>query len=273
MKRERSGFTLIELLVVISIISLLSSVVLSSLNSSRDKARVAAGRQFEAQASRLAGEAAVAVLDLDNCSGATATDRSGFNNNGVLTNGPTWSSSDVPYGGGCSIDFDGSDDSVRIANQIAFDTIHGPSTLSLWFKADSLSGTRRIFSDNCYEWGIYHDNANLYGTVYNNASGGPIATDRWYNAVLTHEHPTGLSNTRIKIYLDGVLKGQGTWSYTSENGINDNPYSIGADACTAGTTFDGKIDNVRIFTKALTASEVGKMYAAEAGRLDRLAER
>ena len=41
MKRDkfRSGFTLIELLVVISIISLLSSVVLASLNSARVKSR------------------------------------------------------------------------------------------------------------------------------------------------------------------------------------------------------------------------------------------
>lgn len=43
MKRPR-GFTLIELLVVVSIISLLSSVVLSSLNTAREKARTSKAR-------------------------------------------------------------------------------------------------------------------------------------------------------------------------------------------------------------------------------------
>lgn len=41
------GFTLIELLVVISIISLLSSITLSSIQSARDRADIAAGLQFE----------------------------------------------------------------------------------------------------------------------------------------------------------------------------------------------------------------------------------
>lgn len=79
--KNNKGFTLIELLMVISVIGLLSSIILASLNSARTKARYAKAQaelsQFIKTAIIAQGESAKPLRDMTgfNCSDCVCRDR------------------------------------------------------------------------------------------------------------------------------------------------------------------------------------------------------
>lgn len=65
------GFTLIELLVVIAIIGLLATMSVVSFSTSREKARLANGLAMSGQVLRGLGDEAIAVYNMDDCTGST----------------------------------------------------------------------------------------------------------------------------------------------------------------------------------------------------------
>lgn len=277
---QKRGFTLIELLVVISIISLLTSIVLASLSSARDKARIGAAKRFSSSVYSVAGDMAVGIWRLNEGSGTTAIEQTGYLSPSALQNGPTWSS-DTPWPTGSSILLDGNNDYIEVASTASLKYQGADMTLAMWVKpsaSDSDGGF--LFSKpwnggGQYNYYFKYEAANtltfqlMGATNYSMTTSASLTAGRWAFVVATVD-----SSKTMKIYIDGVEKASGTHTitnWTPSSGDSSIPLAIGTLypygsgwAGNTGFSAAGYIDDAMIFTKVLTASEVGKMYAAGA---------
>jgi hypothetical protein len=193
-------------------------------------------------------------------SGTTWNDLTGNGNNGTLTNSPTFTSS---FGG--SIVFDGVDDKVTFPNN-TLTTTNGV-TVELWFNTSSGTKYQDIF-----------DVADAYGvwivTNFSGAGSGKLVTsfntttgyissnysaNQWYQVVLAG---SGTSNYQ---YVNGALTG--TSSQTVPSSINLNTARLGnVDGDRASEYFVGNIATLKIYNRALSASEILQNYNSTKGR-------
>jgi len=264
-----NGFTLIELLVVISIISLLSSVILASLSSARNKGTVAAGQVFDDNMYHAMGDTTVGLWNFDEGTGNSSRDLSGSGNDAQLNGGVGWSTN-TPTGSGHSLLFNNSGQYVSIPNL----KLKSPAiTYSAWIYPTSITsnGYEEIVAKELqYKYRItFTGNTNvgkLGGLVscdgggWNNdgsVTGGNITVNKWYMVTMSAD----LINKKISIYINGTQVGQTTLTNCNNITYNNEPYYIGEYYAYSPEQFMGNIDTVRIYSSAVTASEVQKLYA------------
>ncbi|MBI5133787.1 MAG: prepilin-type N-terminal cleavage/methylation domain-containing protein [Candidatus Taylorbacteria bacterium] len=257
---KNRAFTLIELLVVISIISLLSSVVLASLNSAREKARIASIRSFSAQVFRVAGELATGVWDFTEGAGTTAKDSSGFDRNATLGNGIAWSS-DTPSGSGYSVSFDGINDYLQFNQPLVSGS---PFTIAFWFKPERVNSSYDILYSGTDNWDVqiffFAGSSRIATSIENveiqgNFTLSNSTINQWHHFVMTYD------NVRRKVYVDGKLDTDS--ADTTALTINDSSIRFG-QTLGGAYSLQGKLDDLQVFTKALVASEVEALYASGA---------
>jgi len=199
-------------------------------------------------------------------SGTTTADSGLGGFTGTLLNGPLWVAGQI---GHYALDFDGSNDRVDVGNPPALQ-LTGPMTLSAWVWADSLSDNGRIVNkqgpSGSRGWALNAENDGRW--AFQIASGpSTIEAVEVYGATLNEwVHVAGVYDPYdpafgpvLKLYTNGVLVGiQAASVYEqSDSGLN---VSIGARP--DGTTrWNGKIDEVRIYARALTDTEIAALAA------------
>lgn len=258
--KNQKAFTLIELLVVISIIGLISSIVLVSVKSARDRARISAGLQFAASVHHALGDEAVGVWDFDEPAGATSfRDYSGYNNNGSCSGAscPTAGITNTPSGKGFSLGFNGSN-YVNVPHSNSLN-ITRDITVAVWiYKTTNHTGvlvTKRNGTQN-YQFSIMTNNTiQLCSTTSCMYSNSVLTNNEWQHIVATRS--INSINT-INFYRNGAFAGTAT--ATGLPSTNTNNLSIGSRNG-VDTFFVGFLDDVRIYANALTKAQVEALYA------------
>jgi len=192
---------------------------------------------------------------------STWFDLTGNNNNGTLTNGPTYTSS---FSG--AIVFDGSNDHVVIQDKNVFDFGTGDFAVCSWMYFRSLSGSPTIFLARNYFTGnngalLYSDTAgriSLYTTSTFSESNASISINRWHYIVWTRI--SGISY----IYNNAVLRDSRAFTF---NLLVNNSVVYGLDTQFNSDPLNGYIASAKVYSgKGLTSSEVLQNYNATKGR-------
>ena len=210
----------------------------------------------------------VGYWPMDEGSGTGIEDFTGQGNNGTLSVGTSplgWV--DGKFGSG--VDFDGEDDGIDMGNVLGQT---GSFSVSAWINPDDLSSTgQRIIAkdSNAKGWAFSFGDGGASKVRFftRETTGGSIVTDSaaTITSTSTWYHVVGVFDTNADtrtIYIDGVEDGQ----VTNVTGTPDDSFAnltIGK-AYLGGSYFDGRIDDVRIFNRALTAGEVENLYNADA---------
>lgn len=196
----------------------------------------------------------------DDSQGSVARDASGNHNHGTISGSAKWVEGKI----GGALEFDGTDDYVKIANESNFD-IAGSVTVVAWIKVASFTKNwQAIVTKGDRAWRLHRASSrNSVGFACSDLSRNEVGDLLGNKDVADGEwhHVAGvLDGGTISIYVDGALDA----SAQSSPNISANDYAvlIGANAQVDGRRFRGLIDDVRIYDRALSVEELHALVEA-----------
>ncbi len=203
----------------------------------------------------------IAHWKFDEVSGSIAYD-SVWTNHGKVY-GATWSNGKV--GGGMS--FDGTNDYVDCGDVAAVDGTTG-FTIMAWINTDSISVDKLISrkgedyppyyfwvrSDYTIFFGIYRSD-----TPYTAQTTETITPNEWFFVAGTYDGET------VRTYINGAEKATNTDPSGATNSNEDNVRIGSGYPEYPSAWFDGKIDDVRIYNRVLSAEEILQLYRGAIG--------
>jgi len=197
--------------------------------------------------------------------GAAAYDRSGWAHHGVLSTGPYDRINKAAFGkvGAYALQLDGVNDALSVPDDAALDL--DTFSLGVWVrpqggsgiqplvvKGDELGGQRNYALFLNQDFRVrYSFQAGDCATPYESTSYAPLGNGTWTQVMMTYD------GAHLSLYLDGSL--DSSLDVVSSVCHNDEPLRIGG-GLPAYAPFAGRLDEARIYPRALSAAEVQALY-------------
>lgn len=202
-------------------------------------------------------------------------DISGFGNNGTFGGAPTW----IASARGPALSFDGTDDRLILGDTSQVES-QAAISCTLWVRPTSLETLRALVakfnSDNTQtSWIVETGTAGLGdsndviaaisttatdGNTYGYTTANILANGTWTHIAMVFDgRQTGNAN-RLKIYANGIQRTL-TFSGTIPASTQATTSNLNVAATSNGARyFNGIVDDIRIYNRALTHLEVRLAY-------------
>ena len=198
--------------------------------------------------------------DFETGEGSAAIDQSGHSNHGAFMGDPQWATG--IFGG--ALDLDGDGDYLDAGTNETLNTLSDAITVSAWVNIRSVTTTWMgivMKGETAWRLGVNGDTTGIHWGFTGGARGWQAANSvtelplgEWHHIAGTYDKDAGGT-----VYVDGVAETVNP----DPDGVAANEQSllIGENPEATGRFFDGLIDEVRIYNKALTGADIQGMSA------------
>lgn len=194
----------------------------------------------------------------DEGQGTVATDTSGNGHDGEISN-PEWV--DGKFGKSLQFGGEGSDAFVTVESTPVLNV--NECTFMAWINAEHWDGTRQIVGKSVHggctgrtQYGLFSEGGVFKLRFETEGGRADIETDlpptgEWIHVAFTNDGETAT------IYIDGEAVAEG--ELPGPLSTNDDPWRIGQDCERLNYVFAGKIDEVRLWNRALSTEDIGAL--------------
>ncbi len=198
-----------------------------------------------------------------------ADDATPYKNHGVIGGNPVFETANHLNGGGQNIKFDGAQDSVLVPNAVQM--ISDYTTVSFWIRVDgqNLQDAEAYVIDFGHwdqRWKIslpqhlkivWTTNGNnvqfpQFISDMDSGDGNEMVKTFWWYVTMVHDGTSDI------VYVNGQQTN--IKPVLSKLNSTARPLCFGSNPIEGKQYFMGALDNVKIYNKALTAGEIGRLY-------------